>query len=432
VSVLSIVIRTKFVSYASASNAITLEQLTSEYPHSGSLITFLQFIIISLYGLPKQITFSQSNAHAVHPWLPIPRLKPRKIHLASYLVQVALFYLISILNNAAFGYHIPMAVHIIFRSGGLIISMLLGWTIAKKRCVSFQFQVILNLIHIIRYTIMQISSVILVTFGVILTTLSVQRPQTSYISHTIITTHSYRNGIAILFLALLLSGFLGLVQDWTYTGYGRPEVSNPKPSAGAQHHNHVKPSGERGDDVATDKLPSWQESMFYLHFLALPMFIFVRHDLAMQLRAINASPTIHLSLPSSFSTLLWPLRRIVSFAEHPLLALPHAYIPLLLNTLTQLLCVAGVHRLTTRVSALTVTLTLVVRKATSFVLSVVWLGGGARTEGGGLGQMWLGAALVMIGTVGYSIANGARTKGKSVVTRNGTRRIADTRKGKAD
>jgi len=43
----------------------------------------------------------------------------------------------------------------------------------------------------------------------------------------------------------------------------------------------------------------------------------------------------------------------------------------MLNTITGLVCVAGVHRLTTRVNALTVTLVLVVRKAVSLVISVV-------------------------------------------------------------
>lgn len=111
------------------SNAITLEQLTSQYPNAGSLITLFQFLVVSIFGLPKHIK-----------WTPYgPRFKPRRIPLTTYLVQVALFYLISLLNNAAFGYQIPMAVHIIFRSGGLIISMMLGWLISGKRYVVFFF-----------------------------------------------------------------------------------------------------------------------------------------------------------------------------------------------------------------------------------------------------------------------------------------------------
>ena len=111
------------------SNAITLEHVTSQYPNSGSLITFLQFFLISLHGLPTHLTWTRLG----------PRFKPRRIPLTPYLGQVALFYMISLLNNAAFAYQIPMPVHIIFRSGGLVISMLLGWLVSNKRCVPPRF-----------------------------------------------------------------------------------------------------------------------------------------------------------------------------------------------------------------------------------------------------------------------------------------------------
>lgn len=61
------------------------------------------------------------------------RLKPRSIPLFRYAFQVLLFLLISLLNNAAFAYHVPMPVHIIFRSGGLVVNMLLGWLLKKRR-----------------------------------------------------------------------------------------------------------------------------------------------------------------------------------------------------------------------------------------------------------------------------------------------------------
>lgn len=110
------------------SNAITLEQLTLEHPNIGSVLTLFQFLVISLHGLPKFLVWT---------WLG-PRFRPRRVPIVYYLIQVALFYLISLLNNAAFAYRIPMAVHIIFRSGGLIISMLMGWLISKKRYVKLR------------------------------------------------------------------------------------------------------------------------------------------------------------------------------------------------------------------------------------------------------------------------------------------------------
>jgi UAA transporter family len=111
----------------SPSTALTLERVTSEYPKSGSLITFCQFLFISLHGLPKFITFTRGPLG-----IPIPRLLPRRIPFIRYLTQVGLFYFVSLLNNLAFGYSIPMPVHIIFRSGGLVVSMLTGWLISGK------------------------------------------------------------------------------------------------------------------------------------------------------------------------------------------------------------------------------------------------------------------------------------------------------------
>ena len=81
------------------------------------------------------------------------------------------------------------------------------------------------------------------------------------------------------------------------------------------------------------------------------------------------------------------------------IALPSGYVPLVLNTLTQIVCVSGVHRLTARVSSLTVTLVLVVRKAVSMLISVVLFGQRAGEVDARL--MWAGAALVFLGTMGY-------------------------------
>ncbi|KAG6810483.1 hypothetical protein H0H92_011691 [Tricholoma furcatifolium] len=271
-----------------------------------------------------------------------------------------------------------MAVHIIFRSGGLIISMLLGWLVAGKR-----------------YTITQICSVNLVTLGVVLTTLSASPSSHSYSKSPELgsDTLTYITGIAILTLALVFSGFLGLVQDWTYSKYGRPAPPSSSPSANG--HSTTEKSNDKGP-------PAWQESMFYLHFLALPMFISLRSSLSSQIAQINSGSHTALSLP---------LPLALSKFE-PNLSIPTAYIPLTLNTLTQLVCVAGVHRLTTRVSALTVTLVLVVRKAVSLVLSVVGIGLVQRNRGRAQGDvdmvmMWAGAAMVLVGTIFYSGASRA-------------------------
>jgi len=227
--------------------------------------------------------------------------------------------------------------------------------------------------------------VLVVTVGVILTTLSSHRRQdTANVSSLDPPTSRYLTGIGILTLALVLSGFLGVVQDKTFTSYARDTPTRTGPKR-ARSSTTTKAGG----------LPNvWEESMFYLHFLALPMFLFVRHDLRAQAEALFSShgrtATFYIPLAGAQFTL------------------PAVLPALLANTLTQLLCVAGVNRLTTRVPALTVTLVLVVRKAVSLVLSVLLFDGSDVAWG----MLWSGAFLVFAGTVGYTVSEKAWKKGK--------------------
>ncbi|KAI0092501.1 UAA transporter [Irpex rosettiformis] len=368
------------------SNALTLEQLTSQYPKAGSLITFSQFLLITINGLRKFVV-----------WTPYPRLKPRRIPLLPYIIQVALFYLVSYLNNAAFAYKIPMTVHIIFRSGGLVISMILGWLLQSKR-----------------YKLSQVASVVLVTAGVMMTTLSASKPKATPLNSlssdsTILDPHhtrTYLTGIGILTLALVLSGLLGIAQDRTYAKYGR---QIPK-----SMQKEVKTETQK---KAAAPIEPWQESMFYLHFLSLPMFVFSWKDLLAQVSMLSSGPTLQFVLseplqaaattlaPSFFQSRNTSLPPSTTFS----ISLPSPYISLVLNTLTQLVCVSGVHRLTSRVSSLTVTLILVVRKAVSLIISVLLFGDSLNAQSRWM--MWGGAASVFIGTMLYSVAS-AGTKGK--------------------
>lgn len=321
------------------------------------------------------------------------------------------------------------------------------------------------------------ASVLLVTFGVVITTLSAQSSSSKATTST--DHYTYAKGIAILTLALVFSGFLGLLQDWAHSTRRKLQSSQSEQEGPAP----------------------WQESMFYLHFLALPMFLPLLPDLAAQMHALNMkSPKaefqvpiplkmasnytwenivppysipdfpIHLLPYSQDSSLLSVTRTLDEDAKYPLtlsMSIPHVYLPLFLNTVTQLLCVAGVNRLTTRVSALTVTLVLVVRKATSLIISVVGVTQTAKAirdfvffcvenvsstfgwniripkDGwrsfrvAGLDvdemfrilfeghksttrspstvnktMMWTGAAMVMLGTVGYTIGSRGKSKSK--------------------
>ncbi|CAE6422571.1 unnamed protein product [Rhizoctonia solani] len=311
------------------------------------------------------------------------RFKPLRIPLSRWLVQVVLFLVTSLLNNAAFKYSIPMAVHIIFRSGGLVVNLLLGLALGKK------------------YTRTQIVSILLVTVGVALSTtssLSHKRPKpkpddefhaTSFSSFT----QDHLIGLSLLSVALVLSSLMGLAQERTYAKYGR----------------------------------HWEEGMFYLHFLALPMFALpgIGGDLVQQVKIANASPPVTLQgqiqnlasspvfrpagplgarIPTRFDPIL---ERILSFPLFSI-TLPSFYIPLAINVFTQFLCVGGVHRLAGQVSSLSVTLVLVVRKAVSLWISVVLVGGNRGDV-----YLWGGALAVVVGTVAYSLDQGRSREKKT-------------------
>jgi solute carrier family 35 (UDP-xylose/UDP-N-acetylglucosamine transporter), member B4 len=64
-----------------------------------------------------------------------------------------LFFSVSLLNNAAFGYHISVPVHIILRSGGSVTTMVVGYFFGK------------------RFSRNQVYSVMLLTVGVIIAAL---------------------------------------------------------------------------------------------------------------------------------------------------------------------------------------------------------------------------------------------------------------------
>ena len=200
---------------------------------------------------------------------------------------------------------------------------------------------------------------ILVTLGVISTTLSAARKPTPGVNTSSMSgvwdIHQYFTGIVLLSVALVLSGLLGMVQDRTYSKF-------------------------RGSDDTP-----WKESMFYLHFLSMPVFLSLKGDIADQLYTLQQT--------SAFSTSSVPFPSPV----------PIAFVILALNVLTQLVCVAGVNRLTSRVSSLTVTLTLVVRKAVSLIVSLTLFGDREIDQRQRL-LLFGGAGLVFAGTVLYSFS----------------------------
>ena len=117
--------------------------------YAGTALTFSQMAFVTIQSLPRFLKFSRSYY--------LPRLKPRRIPLSQWAVQVLVLTAGSLLNNWAFAYHVPLTVQIVFRSAGVLkcsvtalipdihaaipglaVSMLFGVLFLKKKYTSSQ------------------------------------------------------------------------------------------------------------------------------------------------------------------------------------------------------------------------------------------------------------------------------------------------------
>jgi UDP-xylose/UDP-N-acetylglucosamine transporter B4 len=374
------------------SNAFYLESATRIQPACGTLMTFVQFICTTIQMLPTQLEFRRG----------LPGLRTPSVPLSRWSMQVMMYFAVTLLNNTAFSFHVPVPVHIIFRSGGLVVSMLAGYLIRSRR-----------------YSPTQIASVVLVTVGVIVSTLATTPEDGGGDSASGGSAAEYFAGIGLLIAALILSSVMGLYQEETYGKYGK------------QH---------------------WQEGLFYNHFLSLPLFALrygtlanewqmARNDKRMWIgwgcpnMGEQASALRHnfftksKSQPSTIDMLrlapdaVYDLRSWLAASVQAISIdnLPRGsfgmLVPILLpalamNCLTQLVCVNGVNRLTAMCSSLTVTLILVIRKAVSLAISVLIVAPSMGEEVKGKAMLFCGATMVLLGTIGYALGSTADTSDK--------------------
>ena len=90
--------------------------------NSGSLVTFSQAAFISLQSLPSFIEWSSLAPGKEKASAPLPRLKQRIVPLHQWALQVCVLTGGSLLNNWALAYDIPLSLHIVFRSSGILPS----------------------------------------------------------------------------------------------------------------------------------------------------------------------------------------------------------------------------------------------------------------------------------------------------------------------
>ncbi|KAA8908876.1 hypothetical protein TRICI_004689 [Trichomonascus ciferrii] len=211
------------------SNVCTLESIVSELPNAGLLVTFVQFVFVSVEGL----------FHFVEMKNGVPQLQPRNVPIKEWVIPVGLFFIVSVLNNKVWAYDVSVPVHIVFRSSGTVTTMLVGALMGK------------------RYTQKQVLSVLVLTIGVLQATLA-SASSNSSTSSSDGSSSKFAMGIAMLAVAALLTSFQGVVAEKTYQKYGR----------------------------------HWRESLFYTHFLSLLLFVPMYKDLLQQVQYVLQSPPL--------------------------------------------------------------------------------------------------------------------------------------------
>jgi UDP-xylose/UDP-N-acetylglucosamine transporter B4 len=341
-------------------------------------------------------------------------MKSPVIPLRSWAIYTIFFVTVNLLNNWAFAYRISVPLHIILRSGGPVASMLIGYIYNGRR-----------------YTRMQILSVFLLTLGVVGAALADAKAQgkamnikTSEDETDGKSTFLFVIGFTILALAMLLSAFQGVYADRLYAVHGNTH---------------------------------WREALLYSHMLSIPFFLPTYPQLSSQFRAFMESSSMLSSISSipgvaesdifanatavtatvtsvlstattapavaayaSSSNVVEQARQSVSvfwllfrgsghaFLRSVLAATPNKIFFLVVNALTQYVCIRGVYLLAAKSSSLTVTIILNIRKLVSLLLSI-YIFGNLLSRG-----VLIGAGFVFLGGALYGVAS-ARAKNNRVI-----------------
>ncbi len=219
-----------------------------------------------------------------------------------------MFFIVSVCNNYAFDFNIPMPLHMIFRAGSLIANMVMGIIILNKR-----------------YDFSKYLSVLMITFGIIICTIvsgsnveSTQKNLDAVEESSFSVFFWWTVGIALLTVALFISARMGIYQEVLYKRYG--------------------------------KYPD--EALFYTHLLPLPGFLILYKNIWEHTLIATSSEPFTIPIANIDIPLLW--------------------IYLIGNVLTQYLCISSVYVLTTECASLTVTLVVTLRKFVSLLFSIVY------------------------------------------------------------
>ncbi|XP_036376299.1 UDP-xylose and UDP-N-acetylglucosamine transporter [Megalops cyprinoides] len=197
-----------------------------------------------------------------------------------------------------------------------------------------------------RYTKSKYISIVFVSLGIFICTImsakQVNMGQDVTEEQSFYSFLHWLLGIAMLTFALLMSARMGIFQETLYKQYGK----------------HSK------------------EALFYNHCLPLPGFLLLASDIYNHCVLFSQSAPVEVPVIGK--------------------AVPVMWIYLLMNVITQYVCIRGVFILTTECASLTVTLVVTLRKFVSLIISILYFHNPFTT------WHWVGTALVFVGTLLYT------------------------------
>ena len=192
-------------------------------------------------------------------------VKP-KVPFSAWVVLVIMYFMVSVSNNYALNFHIPMPLHMIFRAGSLMANMCMGIVLLGKR-----------------YSPLKYLSVIMITLGIVTCTYSSTASRASPEGEEASQSEEDERfwtfvGIGLLTFALFMSARMGIYQEVIYS----------------QHGKHPK------------------EALFYTHALPLPGFLLLAPDILHHWGIVMASPAIVVLGMNFPSMLVYLLGNIVT------------------------------------------------------------------------------------------------------------------------
>uniref|UniRef100_A0A1I7XC07 Magnesium transporter n=1 Tax=Heterorhabditis bacteriophora TaxID=37862 RepID=A0A1I7XC07_HETBA len=202
---------------------VVVENIAKQQPSSMNLMTFSTFAFIALHGLVFTSKFFSV---------------PNKIPLKGYIPTVVTFFVVNVINNQALNFHVPVPLHIIFRSVSNLKSY--NYIVSRKKFEVFhefknstnkilQGSLLANMVLSVillrkSYSLRKYLSVFAITMGIVICTLATSSlEKDSGLSYEEAVKH-YREwviGILMLSFALIASAYLAICQQKMYENYGK-------------------------------------------------------------------------------------------------------------------------------------------------------------------------------------------------------------------